>query len=470
MIQKDNFVEQIEAMRIIDKICAEKKNKDFILNYPALKKEMFQKIKEYYEANDVDVTDDIINAGVDEWFKEKYLKKEEPKKISKLVLFFSFLYVNRKSFALSVLAVFVVSLLFCVGENYFAENKRKELLVITDKLNGSTLDSYKEKFEKLKEVPTKYISEQFKTELENGIQLNIERFYSLVHSKKEMNLDESTLNSASRPKLKEINEKLQNSNFIKNYSNILNRLDIEITQFSNLINVDKTLTDLGIDEIQNTTIQTKFVSLVSLLNSRTIFSTMGNKQFQDDFDALKVDIELYNKLKMIGNIITEKKDYFKKLSLTKTEKEIIDSLITKTDLSIKELDKDDLESNLRMLDYYYNLSKIKLTLKIVDQAGANSGIIRYYNGNKSIKNHYIIVQPVDMNNKIYPIYVTSVESGYTSQTSKMGIKVSEKKYDAVKADKLDDGTIDDRYIGTKEVGHIKFNYVDNVYDAFITKW
>ena len=176
MIQKDNFVEQIEAMRIIDKICAEKKNKDFILNYPALKKEMFQKIKEYYEANDVDVTDDIINAGVDEWFKEKYLKKEEPKKISKLVLFFSFLYVNRKSFALSVLAVFVVSLLFCVGENYFAENKRKELLVITDKLNGSTLDSYKEKFEKLKEVPTKYISEQFKTELENGIQLNIERF------------------------------------------------------------------------------------------------------------------------------------------------------------------------------------------------------------------------------------------------------------------------------------------------------
>ena len=75
-----------------------------------------------------------------------------------------------------------------------------------------------------------------------------------------------------------------------------------------------------------------------------------------------------------------------------------------------------------------------------------------------------------MNNKIYPIYVTSVESGYSSQTSKMGIKVSEKKYDAVKADKLDDGTIDDRYIGTKEVGHIKFNYVDNVYDAFITKW
>ena len=99
-------------------------------------------------------------------------------------------------------------------------------------------------------------------------------------------------------------------------------------------------------------------------------------------------------------------------------------------------------------------------LRIVSRPGQQSGVWRVPKLNPQARNYYILVEAVDDNGQPVPVVVTSQEDNKTAETSTFGIRVDERTFDRVRADKQDDGIIQNNRFGEKQVGYLepKFNF------------
>ena len=66
--------------------------------------------------------------------------------------------------------------------------------------------------------------------------------------------------------------------------------------------------------------------------------------------------------------------------------------------------------------------------------------------------------------------VVSEEDGKTATVTKWGIRVPEATYDAVRADKSDDGIVEDGILGEKKRGTLAVDYLKPVEGGTITGW
>ncbi len=98
-------------------------------------------------------------------------------------------------------------------------------------------------------------------------------------------------------------------------------------------------------------------------------------------------------------------------------------------------------------------------LRIVSRPGQQSGVWRVPKLNPQARNYYILVEAVDDKGQPVPVVVTSQEDNKTAETSTFGIRVDERTFDRVRADKQDDGIIQNNRFGEKQVGYLepKFN-------------
>jgi len=110
------------------------------------------------------------------------------------------------------------------------------------------------------------------------------------------------------------------------------------------------------------------------------------------------------------------------------------------------------------------------TLRIVARPGEKSGVWRIPNTNEGARNYYLIVEAVDADGKRVPVTVTSEESGNSEQVERWGLRVDKPQFDAVAADKQDDGIIQNRQVGSKRAGYLRPEYTISTSGAVITKW
>ncbi len=109
-------------------------------------------------------------------------------------------------------------------------------------------------------------------------------------------------------------------------------------------------------------------------------------------------------------------------------------------------------------------------LRIVSRPGEASGIYRVPDGNPSARNYYLIVEAIDAGGNAISLPVTSEEGGETKSVDTWGLRVSERDYQRVAADKQDDGIIQDREIGAKERGYLEPRYTIQTTGGTITSW
>lgn len=110
------------------------------------------------------------------------------------------------------------------------------------------------------------------------------------------------------------------------------------------------------------------------------------------------------------------------------------------------------------------------TLQIVSRPGERSGVWRIPDANRSAKNYYIIVEPVGADGRILEVPVVNEETGKTERVSKWALRVEEKVFQRIAADKQDDGIIQDRVFGTKQRGQLKPDYRIQTTGAALTQW
>ena len=110
------------------------------------------------------------------------------------------------------------------------------------------------------------------------------------------------------------------------------------------------------------------------------------------------------------------------------------------------------------------------TLRIVDADGVKPGFWTFPPNNSEATNYYIVVEAVGPDGKVLSLPITSEDTGATQTVTRWGLRVPETVYEAVMADKQDDGAIEHGIVGFKQDGFVDVDYAVPVLGGAVTQW
>ena len=116
------------------------------------------------------------------------------------------------------------------------------------------------------------------------------------------------------------------------------------------------------------------------------------------------------------------------------------------------------------------LLRQQYTLRIVGDLDGLSGFWRTPNNNTDATNFYLVVEALDPNGNPVSLPVLNEETNRTDVVSTWGVRVPPAVYDAVAADKGDDGIIQANIVARKADGFLESEYLMPVSGGAVTSW
>jgi hypothetical protein len=98
-------------------------------------------------------------------------------------------------------------------------------------------------------------------------------------------------------------------------------------------------------------------------------------------------------------------------------------------------------------------------VRIVSRPDQPSGIRRSLPNRPGVRNYYVVVEAVTPQGKRLTVPITSEENGKTYNVPQWGLRVDESLYEKIRRDKLDDGIIQNNRVGVKERGYLSPQYL-----------
>ena len=98
-------------------------------------------------------------------------------------------------------------------------------------------------------------------------------------------------------------------------------------------------------------------------------------------------------------------------------------------------------------------------IRIVSRPNMSSGIRRTLLERPEVQNYYLVVEAVTPQGKRLTVPITGEEDGKTYNVEYWGMRVDESLYNKVRRDKLDDGIIQNNLFGIKERGYLTPRYL-----------
>ena len=123
----------------------------------------------------------------------------------------------------------------------------------------------------------------------------------------------------------------------------------------------------------------------------------------------------------------------------------------------------ELESLYAELDLAYDV-------RVRSVPGELSGVWRVPDANPNAQNFYLVVEAIGPNGETIRLPITNEETGRTARVARWGQRVDESLFQAVAADKGDDGIIQSATIGSKRRGVLGHEFRPGVRDGAITNW
>ena len=148
----------------------------------------------------------------------------------------------------------------------------------------------------------------------------------------------------------------------------------------------------------------------------------------------------------------------------------VERLIGEGEAAVKAADAGAMRAATAALDSLKARLNQTYQLRIVARPGEETGVFRIPDVNEAARNYYIIVEAVADSGEVLQMPVVSEEDGKTATVTKWGIRVPEATYDAVRADKSDDGIVEDSILGEKKRGTLAVDYLKPVEGGTITGW
>lgn len=110
------------------------------------------------------------------------------------------------------------------------------------------------------------------------------------------------------------------------------------------------------------------------------------------------------------------------------------------------------------------------TLRVVNRSDVQSGFWTFPEINTDATNYYIVVEAIDPGGNKLSLPILNEETSQTETVDIWGVRVPESVYNAVAADKRDDGIIQQDDIGLKSDGFLDVEYSVPVLGGMVTRW
>lgn len=118
------------------------------------------------------------------------------------------------------------------------------------------------------------------------------------------------------------------------------------------------------------------------------------------------------------------------------------------------------------------LEKLRATyqIRIVNRPGEVSGLWRIPDANPDTYNFYLVVESIGPDGDVLAQTITNEETGKREKVSTWAVRVDRSVLTAVKADKEDDGIIQNNIVGKKERGRLEPDWTIATQGGAITRW
>jgi hypothetical protein len=109
-------------------------------------------------------------------------------------------------------------------------------------------------------------------------------------------------------------------------------------------------------------------------------------------------------------------------------------------------------------------------VRVVNRPDVQSGFWTFPEVNTDATNYYVVVEALDPDGKVLSLPILNEETGQTETVTMWGQRVPESVYNAVAADKRDDGIIQANEVGRKSDGFLDVEYAMPVLGGAVTQW
>lgn len=148
---------------------------------------------------------------------------------------------------------------------------------------------------------------------------------------------------------------------------------------------------------------------------------------------------------------------FRAMGLPPPDMQQVEAMVAAADEAVQARDNAKARASIEQLEATLAYAKTPLAVNVVDRAGAKTGVVRRY-GPGGGSAWYLIAEATDPSGRAVPIAVTSAESGDRKLASQFGVRVSQAVFDRVRADKMEDGHVDDKLLGKKPANALTVQY------------
>lgn len=111
-----------------------------------------------------------------------------------------------------------------------------------------------------------------------------------------------------------------------------------------------------------------------------------------------------------------------------------------------------------------------LNLRMVSEAGEQTGVWRYYDGNRNGRSFFLVVDALSATGAKVDVSFVSAEDQLRHKQSRFAVQVVERIYNRVRDDKLDDGLLRDSDAGSKPANSLRWDLPDGYQPNFIAEW
>ncbi len=146
------------------------------------------------------------------------------------------------------------------------------------------------------------------------------------------------------------------------------------------------------------------------------------------------------------------------------------ALLARGQSAAAEGDRARAEAALSALTGLRNQLRQEYVLRVVNQPNEQSGFWTFPEINTDATNYYIVVEARGAEGDAVALPILNEETGETETVSKWGVRVPISVYNAVAADKRDDGIIQRNILGRKQFGFLDVDYTVPVSGGAVTRW